>query len=92
MEKLKQTLATLMCNHISVHLDEVTLKDGKGGRRVRLDHPEAAAIIPFITDDEILMVKQFRYALGRETLEIPAGKADPGESLETCARRELIEE
>ena len=81
-----------MCNHISVHLDEVTLKDGKGGRRVRLDHPEAAAIIPFITDDEILMVKQFRYALGRETLEIPAGKADPGESLETCARRELIEE
>jgi ADP-ribose diphosphatase len=92
MEKKNQTIASLRCNHILVHLDEVSLKDGKKGKRIRLDHPEAAAIIPFLTDDEILMVKQFRYALGRETLEIPAGKVDPGESLEACARRELIEE
>ena len=34
----------------------------------------------------------FRYALGRETLEIPAGKVDPGEGLEECCRRELMEE
>ena len=92
MEKKNKTIASLRCNHISIHLDEVTLKNGKRGKRIRLDHPEAAAIIPFVTNDEILMVKQFRYALGRETMEIPAGKLDPGESREACARRELIEE
>jgi len=57
-----------------------------------MDHPEAAAIIPLLSDKEILMVRQFRYALGRETLEIPAGKLDPGETPEQCIRRELLEE
>lgn len=38
------------------------------------------------------MVRQFRYALGRETLEIPAGKVDKGETPIECARRELLEE
>jgi len=38
------------------------------------------------------MVRQYRYALGRETLEIPAGKVDSGEKPEDCARRELLEE
>jgi ADP-ribose pyrophosphatase len=57
-----------------------------------MDHPEATAIIPFVGEDEILMVRQFRYALGRETLEIPAGKRDPGEGLEACVKRELLEE
>jgi ADP-ribose pyrophosphatase len=62
------------------------------GQRIRIDHPEAAAIIPFLSDKEILMVRQFRYALGRETLEIPAGKMDLGERPEQCVRRELLEE
>ena len=38
------------------------------------------------------MVRQYRYALGRETLEIPAGKLDPARSPEECAARELLEE
>ena len=59
---------------------------------MRIDHPEASAIIPFLSDKEILMVRQYRYALGRETLEIPAGKLDPGESPDQCVRRELLEE
>jgi ADP-ribose pyrophosphatase len=62
------------------------------GQRIRIDHPEAGAIIPFVSDEEILMVRQYRYALGRETLEIPAGKMDPGENPEQCIRRELVEE
>jgi ADP-ribose pyrophosphatase len=92
MEKKIQTIATLSTASFSVHLDEVLLRDGKPGKRIKMDHPEAAAIIPFATDHEILMVRQFRYALGRETLEIPAGKRDPGESLEACVKRELLEE
>jgi ADP-ribose pyrophosphatase len=81
-----------MCNHFSAHLDEISLRNGERGKRIRIDHPEAAGIIPFVTDDEIIMVKQYRYALGHTTLEIPAGKVDPGESPEDCAKRELLEE
>ena len=47
---------------------------------------------PFVSDEEILMVRQYRYALGQETLEIPAGKLDPGENPDQCIRRELLEE
>jgi ADP-ribose pyrophosphatase len=62
------------------------------GKRMKIDHPEASAVVPFVSDDEILMVRQYRYALGKETLEIPAGKMDPGETPEACVRRELREE
>jgi len=92
MEKKIQTIASLSANSFSAYLDDVLLMDGNATRRIRIDHPEASAIIPFISDNEIIMVKQFRYALGRETLEIPAGKVDPGEKTDECARRELLEE
>ena len=92
MEKKNQTIATFRCNRISAHLDEVTLRNGTPGKRLKIDHPEAAAVIPIVSDNEIIMVRQFRYALGRETLELPAGKMDPGENPEECANRELVEE
>lgn len=68
------------------------MRDGSSAKRVRIDHPEAAAVVPFFSDREILLVRQYRYALGRETLEIPAGKLDPSEKPEKCAGRELLEE
>jgi ADP-ribose pyrophosphatase len=92
MEKKIITLASLRTPSFSASLDEVLLRDGGKGRRMRIDHPEAAAVVPFVADDEILMVRQHRYALGKETLEIPAGKLDPGETPEACVRRELLEE
>lgn len=92
MEKRIHTLASLSTHSFSAHLDEVLLKNGKVGKRIRIDHPEAAAIIPFIAENEIIMVRQFRYALGKETLEIPAGKVDTGEKPGDCVQRELLEE
>jgi ADP-ribose pyrophosphatase len=92
MEQKIQSLASLGTKNFTVYLDEVSLKDGTISKRICIDHPQAAAIVPLISDDELIMVRQYRYALKRETLEIPAGKIDKGESAEECIKRELAEE
>ncbi len=92
MEERLTTYASLYAKHFSAHLDGVRLRTGRITERIRIDHPEAAAMVPFIDENRIVMVRQYRYAVDRETLEIPAGKVDPGETPEQCARRELLEE
>ena len=92
MEKKIQSLASLGAPNFTVYLDEVELKSGRISKRIRVDHPQAAAVVPFVSDKEVIMVRQYRYALGRETIEIPAGKIDKGETPEECIKRELIEE
>ena len=65
------------------------------GTSIDLDivrHPGASAVVPFVTDDEVLLIRQYRYATGGELWEVPAGKLDVGEDALTCARRELEEE
>ena len=58
-----------------------------------IHHDGAAAVLPVTDDGKILMVRQYRNALDRETLEIPAGKLDdPKEPKIQCAYRELEEE
>lgn len=57
-----------------------------------LRHPGAVAIVALTDDGNIVLVRQWRAALGRITLEIPAGKLEPGEDAAACARRELREE
>jgi len=92
MEEKIRTLSMLFAKHFSAQLDTVRLRTGRITERIKIDHPEAAAVVPFLDERHILMVRQWRYAIDRETLEIPAGKADPGEALEVCAIRELQEE
>ncbi|MGO8942241.1 MAG: NUDIX hydrolase [Syntrophobacteraceae bacterium] len=92
MEETIRTLGILKARHFSARLDAVRLRTGKVTERIKIDHPEAAAILAFVDRDHLLMVRQWRYAIGSETLEIPAGKMDPGESAEVCAGRELTEE
>ena len=92
MEEKIKTIGVLSARHFSAQLDRVRLRTGKVTERIKIDHPEAAAMVPFIDDRRILMVRQWRYALGQETVEIPAGKADEGEDIAVCAQRELEEE
>jgi ADP-ribose pyrophosphatase len=92
MEEKIRTLSSIHARHFSASLDEVRLRTGNITERIKIDHPEAAAVVAFPDPKRILMVRQWRYAIGRETLEIPAGKIDPGEGLQDCARRELQEE
>lgn len=82
-------------NLLKLYKDEVILPNGKESAREWIDHPGAAAVLPLLGSGEeqrVIMVKQYRYPIGRETLEIPAGKLDPGETPLECARRELREE
>jgi ADP-ribose pyrophosphatase len=56
-------------------------------------HPGAVVVLPLVSDDEILMIRNFRHALDAELWELPAGTLDqPGEPPETAAARELEEE
>ena len=66
-----------------------------GGARTALEsirHPGAAAALPFLDDDRVLLVRQYRHAMGGYILEVPAGKLDDGEAPDVCARREVEEE
>lgn len=92
MEEKIKTLGMISANHFHAQLDRVRLKTGRITERIKIEHPEAAAMIPFLDDRRIVMVRQWRYAIGEETIEIPAGKADAGEDILVCAQRELEEE
>lgn len=70
----------------------VTLPDGRPARRDVVRHPGAVALVALTDDGRVCLVRQYRTALDRVTVELPAGKLDPGEDPEHCARRELLEE
>ena len=72
--------------------ENVTLDNGVTTDLEYLEHPGAAAIVPFIGPDEVVLIKQYRHALKQYIWEVPAGTLDPAETAETCARRELAEE
>ncbi|WP_153732171.1 NUDIX hydrolase [Sporosarcina obsidiansis] len=77
---------------ISMQVDEVELPDGKIAKRELVKHPGAVAIIALTADHKLVLVEQFRKALERTILEIPAGKIEPGEEPKLTAIRELEEE
>jgi len=82
---------------VSLDLDTVRFPDGTTGTLEMLRHPGASAVIPFLDDPKsedprIVLIRQFRHAAEGELWEIPAGRLDPGEAPEACARRELREE
>ncbi|UCG03288.1 MAG: NUDIX hydrolase [Candidatus Heimdallarchaeota archaeon] len=91
-ERKLRTVATISARSFSVNLDEVELPSGRVTERIRVEHPDAAALVPLLEDGRIIFVKQFRYSVHEETLEIPAGKINSGEDPEECIRREFIEE
>lgn len=78
---------------LDVRRDTVRLP-GEAGLATReyLVHGGAVTVVPILDDGRLVMERQYRYALQRVLLEFPAGKIDPGESMQVCAQRELLEE
>lgn len=77
---------------ISLYHQKVELPNGNTSTREIVKHPGAVAIIPIKEDGKIVLVEQFRKALERSLLEIPAGKLEKGEEPLITAKRELEEE
>ncbi|MBO4852812.1 MAG: NUDIX hydrolase [Schwartzia sp.] len=78
---------------LHVRRDTVLLPNGNQTTREWVKHPGASAVLPVLENGDVVLVRQYRYPVGRVTLEIPAGKLDvPGEDPLECAKRELKEE
>ena len=77
---------------LDVRKDKVTLPNGKIATREWIKHPGAICCIPILPNKKIGLIRQYRYALKKHMIEIPAGKLGRGEDPVNCAKRELEEE
>jgi ADP-ribose pyrophosphatase len=94
-EGMEKTLNSRLLHEgksFSFKTDQVELPNGRMTTRDIVDHPGAVAIVPVLDGSRIVLVKQFRYAVGKELFEIPACTLERGEEPDACAARELREE
>ncbi len=77
---------------VTVRVDDVSLPNGVKAVREVVEHRPAVAIVPFDDNREVILVSQFRYPVGEQLLEVPAGIIEVSETPEQCADRELQEE
>ena len=76
---------------INLRQDTVTLENGKTALRDVVEHPGGVCVLPLTDDNEIILVKQFRYPYQEVLFEIPAGKLDKGgEDPLHCGMREFL--
>jgi ADP-ribose pyrophosphatase len=76
----------------NLHRETISLDNELDVNLDIIRHPGAAGIVPLSDDNTIILVKQYRHALGDFILEIPAGVINQNESPLECAKRELVEE
>jgi len=77
---------------LSLDVDEVEEPGGVRALREVVRHRGSVAALPVLEDGRVVLVRQYRYAVGEPVWELPAGRLDPGETPEEGARRELEEE
>lgn len=92
VEKTLQSKRIFEGRVINLRVDTVQLPNGRTSTREIIEHKGAVAIVPMLDKETVVMVRQFRQAVGRVILEIPAGGLEIGEDPIDCARRELAEE
>ena len=91
-EKQIETKTVYEGKIVYVRNDIAELQNGNKTYREVVVHPGGVGIVAITNDSKILMVRQYRYPMEEELLEIPAGKLDGGEDPFECAVRELSEE
>ena len=75
---------------IRVRQDTVRLPNGKESSREVVEHPGGVGILAIDGEDRVVLVRQYRYAIGREMWELPAGKLEPGEDPFAAAFRRML--
>ncbi len=91
-EQLLSTQQIYQGRAVGLRVDTVKKPSNKVTTREIVEHGDCVAIVAIDADDNVLLVRQFRHAVGKELLEIPAGGINPGESPAEAVRRELQEE
>ncbi len=95
---MKLTEKTLNKNYIykgkiiNLRVDDALLPNGNTAKREIVEHNGGVCVAAITENDEILLVKQFRYPYGEVIYEVPAGKRDGDEDPLLCGKRELREE
>ncbi len=77
---------------LGLRVDRLRYPSGYETTHDVVEHPGGVALLPIDAKDAVLFVSQYRHAIGRDLLELPAGTLDEDEELEACAQRELQEE
>ena len=77
---------------VKLRVDTVRMPSGRETTREIVEHSDCVAIIAVDADDNVLLVSQFRKAVEKELLEVPAGGIEPGEDVVATVQRELQEE
>ncbi len=92
MEQQLSTLQVYSGPAISLRVDKVRKPNGATTTRDVVEHSDCVAVVPVDDDNQVLLVRQFRYPIDGTLLEVPAGGIEPGEDVVDCVRRELQEE
>ena len=77
---------------VKLRVDTIQMPDGRQTTREIVEHGACIAVVAVDNDNNILLVSQYRDAVGKDLLEIPAGGVDPGEDVEAAVKREMQEE
>ncbi|MBI2934262.1 MAG: NUDIX hydrolase [Chloroflexi bacterium] len=91
-EKLVKTEQVFKGRGMKVRVDTVLVNGGRSTTREVVERGRAVVILPVDNNGDILLIRQYRYSISSELLELPAGMIEPGETPSDCARRELQEE
>ena len=91
LKENKISSKTIFKGIVGVKFDTVKLVNGHKATRLYLDHQGASAVLP-VEGEYIYLVQQYRYPVGRVTLELPAGKREKSQTFLACARAELKQE
>lgn len=92
VERLLDSKSAFEGRRINLRVDTVELPSGRETTREIVEFPNCVAIVAIDSEDHVLLVRQYRTAVGRMLLEIPAGKLEPDEHPLKAVHRELREE